>query len=54
MVADLVGSTALSLRLDAEEMLSVIGACRKSSTKVIEREDGFVVVPRFMRSGARR
>ncbi len=42
MVADLVGSTALSARLDPEEMRAVIGACRKACAAVIEREDGFV------------
>ena len=42
MFADLVGSTALSARLDPEEMRVVIGACRKACASVIEREDGFV------------
>ena len=42
MFADLVGSTALSARLDPEEMRSVIGACRKACASVIESEDGFV------------
>ena len=42
MFADLVGSTALSARLDPEEMRAVIGACRKACASVIEREDGFV------------
>src|SRR5271165_849807 len=42
MFADLVGSTALSSRLDPEEMRAVIGACRKACASVIEREDGFV------------
>ena len=41
LVADLVGSTARSSRLDPVEMPSVVGACRMSCAKVIEREDGF-------------
>ena len=42
MFSDLVGSTALSARLDPEEMRAVIGACRKACASVIEREGGFV------------
>ena len=42
MVADLVGSTALSARLDPEEMRKAIGACRNACAEVIQREKGFV------------
>ena len=42
LFADLAGSTALSARLDPEEMRVVIGACRNACATVIAREDGFV------------
>ena len=42
LFADLAGSTALSARLDPEEMRVVIGACRNACATVITREDGFV------------
>ena len=39
---DLVGSTALSARLDPEELREVIGAYHRRVTGVIERAGGFV------------
>ncbi|HXU52214.1 MAG TPA: adenylate/guanylate cyclase domain-containing protein [Casimicrobiaceae bacterium] len=42
MFCDMVGSTALSLRLDPEELADVIEAYRKRCTSVIERHGGFV------------
>ena len=41
MFADLVGSTALSARLDPEEMRAVIGACRKACASVLALTEGF-------------
>jgi class 3 adenylate cyclase/tetratricopeptide (TPR) repeat protein len=42
MFCDLVGSTALSARLDPEELREVIGAYHRRVTGVIERAGGFV------------
>ena len=42
MFADLVGSTALSSRLDPEEMRTAIGDCRQACAKAIELENGYV------------
>ncbi len=42
MFCDLVGSTALSARLDPEDLRSVIGAYHRCSSAVIERAGGFV------------
>ena len=42
MFCDLVGSTALSNRLDPEDLRSVIGAYHKSVAETIARFDGFV------------
>src|SRR5215472_3821155 len=39
---DLVGSTALSARLDPEDMRGIIGAYHRCCTEVIERNGGFV------------
>ena len=39
---DLVGSTALSNRLDPEDLRSVIGAYHKSVAEIVARFDGFV------------
>jgi class 3 adenylate cyclase len=39
---DLVGSTALSARLDPEDLRAVIGAYHRSAAAVIERTGGFV------------
>jgi class 3 adenylate cyclase len=40
MFRDLVGSTALSARLDPEDLRTVIGAYRRCCAAVIERADG--------------
>jgi class 3 adenylate cyclase len=42
MFCDLVGSTALSARLDPEDLRSVIGAYHKSVAETVARFDGFV------------
>ena len=42
MFCDLVGSTALSGRLDPEDMRAVIGAYHRCCTELIERNGGFV------------
>jgi len=42
MLCDLVGSTAISARLDPEDMGSVIGAYLRCCTELIERHGGFV------------
>jgi class 3 adenylate cyclase/tetratricopeptide (TPR) repeat protein len=42
MFCDLVGSTALSAKLDPEELREIIGAYHRGSTEVIERYGGFV------------
>jgi class 3 adenylate cyclase len=42
MLTDLVGSTALSTKLDPEDMRFVIGAYHKSVTDTVARFDGFV------------
>ena len=42
MFCDLVGSTALSARLDPEDLREVIGAYHRCVAKVIGRGDGFV------------
>ena len=42
MFCDLVGSTALSARLDPEDLRAVIGAYHRCCTKVIGRGGGFV------------
>jgi predicted ATPase/class 3 adenylate cyclase len=42
MFADLVGSTALSAKLDPEDLRSVIGAYHRCCTELIERSGGFV------------
>src|SRR5262252_6509606 len=42
MFADLVGSTALSARLDPEELRDVIGAYHRRCTEVITSSGGFV------------
>jgi class 3 adenylate cyclase len=39
---DLVGSTALSARLDPEDLRSIIGAYHRCCTELIERNGGFV------------
>jgi class 3 adenylate cyclase len=42
MFCDLVGSTALSARLDPEDLRGIISAYQRSCTDVIERDGGFV------------
>ena len=42
MFCDLVGSTALSARLDPEDLRGIIGAYQRSCTALIERNGGFV------------
>jgi class 3 adenylate cyclase len=42
MFSDLVGSTALSARLDPEDLRAVIGAYHRCVAAVIERAGGFV------------
>jgi class 3 adenylate cyclase/predicted ATPase len=49
MFTDLVGSTALSTKLDPEDMRSVIGAYHKCVAKTVARFDGFVA--KFMGDG---
>src|SRR5271165_6326031 len=49
MFADLVGSTALSARLDPEDMRQVIRAYQDSCSGVVARYDGFVA--KFMGDG---
>jgi class 3 adenylate cyclase len=42
MFCDLVGSTALSARLDPEDLRGIIGAYQRSCAALIERNGGFV------------
>src|SRR5215472_2392536 len=42
MLCDLVGSTALSARLDPEDLRGIIGAYHRCCTEVVERNGGFV------------
>jgi class 3 adenylate cyclase len=42
MFTDLVGSTALSTKLDPEDLRSVIGAYHKCAAEIVARFDGFV------------
>ena len=42
MSCDLVGSTALSGRLDPEDLRAIIGAYHRCCTELIERNGGFV------------
>src|SRR6516225_4268397 len=42
MFCDLVGSTALSTRLDPEDLRSVIGAYHQCCTELVERNGGFI------------
>ena len=42
MFCDLVGSTAMSARLDPEDMRAIIGAYHKCCASLIERNGGFV------------
>jgi class 3 adenylate cyclase/predicted ATPase len=49
MFCDLVGSTALSARLDPEDMREIIAAYHRAVTEIIARSDGFV--SRYMGDG---
>ena len=42
MFCDLVGSTALSMRLDPEDLLEIIGAYHRCCASLVERNGGFV------------
>ena len=42
MFSDLVGSTALSARMDPEDLREVIAAYQKSVAEIVQRSDGFV------------
>jgi class 3 adenylate cyclase len=42
MFSDLVGSTALSTRLDPEDLREVISACQKCVSETVQRFGGFV------------
>ena len=42
MFCDLVGSTALSARLDPEDLRGIIGAYHRCCTELVERNGGFV------------
>jgi class 3 adenylate cyclase len=42
MFCDLVGSTALSARLDPEDLREVIGAYHRAAADVVKRLDGYV------------
>src|SRR5262249_24701969 len=49
MFSDLVGSTALSARMDPEDLREVISAYQKSVVETVQRFDGFVA--RYMGDG---
>src|SRR6188472_4024077 len=49
MFSDLVGSTALSTRLDPEDLREVISAYQKCVAEIVQRFDGFVA--RYMGDG---
>jgi class 3 adenylate cyclase len=49
MFSDLVGSTALSARLDPEDLREVIGAYHRTVTEIVSRFDG--LVSRYMGDG---
>jgi class 3 adenylate cyclase len=42
MFCDLVGSTALSARLDPEDLRGIIGVYHRRCTELIDRNGGFV------------
>jgi class 3 adenylate cyclase len=42
MFADLVGSTALSARLDPEDLREIIGAYHRCAAETVSRFGGFV------------
>ena len=43
MFCDLVGSTALSTKLDPEDLRGIINAYHRCCTEIVERHGGFVV-----------
>ena len=49
MFCDLVGSTALSMRLDPEDLREVVGAYHRAVPEVVRSFDGFVA--KFMGDG---
>jgi class 3 adenylate cyclase len=49
MFCDLVGSTALSARLDPEDLREIIAAYHRAVTKIVAESDGFV--SRYMGDG---
>jgi class 3 adenylate cyclase len=49
MFSDLVGSTALSARMDPEDLREVISAYQKYVAETVGRFDGFV--PKYMGDG---
>ena len=49
MFSDLVGSTALSARMDPEDLRQVISAYQKCVAETVQRFDGFVA--RYMGDG---
>jgi len=49
MFCDLVGSTALSTRLDPEDLGEVIGAYHRTVAETVRRFDGFIA--RYMGDG---
>ena len=51
MFSDLVGSTALSARMDPEDLREVISACQKCVAETVRRFGGFVA--KFLGDGAR-
>jgi class 3 adenylate cyclase len=50
MFSDLVGSTALSARMDPEDLREIISAYQKSVAETVRRFDGFVA--KYMGDGA--
>src|ERR671932_80051 len=52
MFCDLVGSTALSTRLDPEDLREILGAYQTRVMQVISRFDGFVAVGDIIANGA--
>jgi class 3 adenylate cyclase/predicted ATPase len=50
MVADLVGSTALSSRMDPEDLRELIAAYQQCVARIVRRADGFIA--RYMGDGA--
>jgi class 3 adenylate cyclase len=51
MFTDLVGSTALSTKLDSEDLRSVVGTYHKRVAETVARFDGFIA--KYMGDGVR-